>query len=147
MNIDTDLCIIGAGLSGLSLATKLQAEGRDVMVLEARDRTGGRVLSQDGYDLGPSWIWPHNHRILALLDRLGLNSVAQYASGRLVFEDSAGRVRRDIEFATMGGALRVEGGLARVTDTLASGLGDRLRLACRVHRVLEEPGGVSILTA
>ena len=147
MNIDTDLCIIGAGLSGLSLATKLQAEGRDVMVLEARDRTGGRVLSQDGYDLGPSWIWPHNHRILALLDRLGLNSVAQYASGRLVFEDSAGRVRRDLEFATMGGALRVEGGLARVTDTLASGLGHRLRLACRVHRVREEPGGVSILTA
>ena len=93
MNIDTDLCIIGAGLSGLSLATKLQAEGRDVMVLEALDRTGGRVLSQDGYDLGPSLIWPHNHRILALLDRLGLNSVAQYASGLLVFEDSAGRVR------------------------------------------------------
>ena len=147
MNIDTDLCIIGAGLSGLSLATKLQAEGRDVMVLEARDRTGGRVLSQDGYDLGPSWIWPHNHRMLALLDRLGLNRFAQYASGRLVFEDSTGMVRRDLEFATMGGALRVEGGLARVTDTLASGLGDRLRLACRVHRVLEEPGGVSILTA
>jgi len=147
MNIDTDLCIIGAGLSGLSLCTKLQAEGRDVMVLEARDRAGGRVLSQDGYDLGPSWIWPHNHRMLALLDRLGLNRFAQYASGRLVFEDAAGRVRRDLEFATMGGALRVEGGLARVTDTLASGLGDRLRLACRVHRVLEEPGGVSILTA
>ena len=146
MNIDADICIIGAGLSGLSLATKLQAEGRDVIVLEARDRTGGRVLSQDGYDLGPSWIWPHNHRMLALLDRLGLNRFAQYASGRLVFEDSAGRVRRDLEFATMGGALRVEGGLARVTDCLASELGDRLRLSCRVHRVLEEPGGVSILT-
>jgi monoamine oxidase len=147
MNIDTDLCIIGAGLSGLALAAKLQAEGRDVMVLEARDRTGGRVLSQDGYDLGPAWIWPHNHRMLALLERLGLNTFAQYASGRLVFEDASGKVRRDLEFATMGGALRVEGGLTRITDTLASGLGDRLRLACRVQRVLEEPGGVSILTA
>jgi len=147
MNIDTGFCIIGAGLSGLALATKLQAEGRDVMVLEGRSRAGGRVLSQDGYDLGPSWVWPHNRRMLALLDRLGLNSFAQYASGRLVFEDAAGRVRRDLEFATMGGALRVEGGLARVTDALATGLGDRLRLSCRVHRVLEEPGGVSILTA
>jgi monoamine oxidase len=147
MNIDTDLCIIGAGLSGLALAVKLQAEGRDVMVLESRDRTGGRVLSQDGYDLGPSWIWPHNHRMLALLERLSLNTFAQYASGRLVFEDATGRVRRDLEFATMGGALRIEGGLARVTDALAAGLGDRLRLSCRVHRVLEEPGGVSILMA
>lgn len=63
------------------------------------------------------------------------------------FEDAAGRVRRDLEFATMGGALRVEGGLARVTDTLATGLGDHLRLACRVHQVLEEASGVSILTA
>lgn len=147
MNFDTDLCIIGAGLSGLALASKLQAEGRDVMVLEGRDRTGGRVLSQDGYDLGPSWIWPHNHRMLALLDRLGLNRFAQYASGRLVFEDAAGRVRRDLEFATMGGALRVEGGLARVTDTLASRLGDRLRLACQVRRVLEDEDGVSVFLA
>lgn len=147
MNFDTDTCIIGAGLSGLALASQLQAEGGKVMVLEGRDRTGGRVLSQDGYDLGPSWIWPHNHRMLALLDRLGLNRFAQYASGRLVFEDAAGRVRRDLEFATMGGALRVEGGLARVTDTLASGLGDRLRLACQVHRVLEDADGVSVFLA
>lgn len=147
MNIDTDICIIGAGLSGLALAAKLQAEGRDVIVLEARDRRGGRVLSKDGYDLGPSWIWPHNHRMLALIKSLGLHTFAQHASGRLVFEDAAGRVRRDLEFATMGGALRVEGGLARVTDTLASGLGDRLRLAHRVHRVLEKTDGVSVLMA
>lgn len=147
MNIDTDLCIIGAGLSGLALAAKLQAEGRDVIVLEARDRSGGRVLSQGGHDLGPAWIWPHNHRMLALLESLGLNTFAQHASGRLVFEDAAGRVRRDLEFATMGGALRVEGGLARVTDTLAFGLGKRLRLAHRVHRVLEETDGVSVLMA
>lgn len=147
MNIDTDLCIIGAGLTGLTLAAILQAEGRDVMVLEARDRSGGRVLSQDGYDLGPAWIWPHNHRMLALLDSLGLNTFAQYASGRLVFEDAVGRVRRDLEFATMGGALRVEGGLARVTDTLASGLGKRLRLARQVNRVHEEEGGVRVLMA
>jgi monoamine oxidase len=146
MNIDTDLCIIGAGLSGLNLAAQLRAEGRDVIVLEARDRCGGRVLSQCGYDLGPSWIWPHNYRMLALLESLGLDMFAQYASGRLVFEDAAGRVRRDLEFATMGGALRVEGGLARITDTLASTIGDRLRLACRVHRVLEEPESVWVLT-
>lgn len=147
MNTDTDLCIIGAGLSGLALAAKLQAVGRDVIVLEARDRSGGRVLSQSGYDLGPSWIWPHNHRMLALIESLGLTTSAQYASGRLVFEDAFGRVRRDLEFATMGGALRVEGGLARVTDALASGLGDRLRLAVRVHRVLEEADGVWVLMA
>ncbi|WP_255469863.1 FAD-dependent oxidoreductase [Paracoccus sp. FO-3] len=117
MNIHTDLCILGAGLSGLSMAAQLRAEGRDVTVLEARDRSGGRVLSRGGYDLGPSWIWPHNQRMLALIESLGLNIFAQHATGRLVFEDASGMVRRDLEFATMGGALRVEGGLARVTDS------------------------------
>lgn len=146
MNLETGVCIIGAGLSGLAIATALRAEGRDVTLLEARDRIGGRVLLQDGHDLGPSWIWPHNRRMLALLDRLGLPTFAQYASGRLVFEDARGMIRRDLDFATMGGALRVEGGLARVTEALALELGDGLHLACQVRRVIEEASGVTVST-
>ncbi len=48
MRSDTEIAIIGAGLSGLALATALRSEGRDVTVLEARDRPGGRVLSTTG---------------------------------------------------------------------------------------------------
>lgn len=146
MTPDTEVCIIGAGLSGLALATALQAEGRAVTVLEARDRPGGRVLSHDGYDLGPSWIWPQNRRMLTLIDQLGLSHFAQYASGRLVFEDGGGMIRRDLEFATMGGALRVAGGLGRITDALAAPLGDALHLSCPVHKVAEDATGVTITT-
>lgn len=141
---DTEICIIGAGLSGLALATALRANGRDVTVLDARDRPGGRVLSQNGHDLGPSWIWPHNRRMLALLDHLGLRSFLQHTTGRLVFEDAQGAIRRDLDFATMGGALRVVGGLARVTDALAAGLGDDLRLSHPVLHVAEDLAGVTI---
>lgn len=140
----TELCIVGAGLSGLALASKLLAEGRDVTVLEARDRAGGRVLSQRGYDLGPAWIWPHNRRIRALADRLGLRSFPQHAQGRLVFEAADGTIRRDLDFATMGGALRIEGGLARVTEALARDLGDRLCLGQPVRRVTEDAAGVTL---
>lgn len=56
MRTETDVCIIGAGLSGLALASALRTKGRDVTVLEARDRPSGRVLSHNGHDLGPSWI-------------------------------------------------------------------------------------------
>ncbi|MCE8513664.1 FAD-dependent oxidoreductase [Ruegeria pomeroyi] len=143
----SNVCIIGAGLSGLALSTALRADGHDVTLLEARARAGGRILSQNGYDLGPSWIWPHNARMLALLDRLGLRVFAQHISGSLVFEDANGAVRRDLDFATMGGALRVVGGLAQVSQALAEALGDHLRLDCRVHSVREESDGVNVTTA
>ncbi|MBS3747590.1 MAG: FAD-dependent oxidoreductase [Wenzhouxiangellaceae bacterium] len=146
VTLETEVCVIGAGLSGLALATELRAEGRDVTVLEARDRVGGRVLSKDGHDLGPSWIWPQNRRMLALVDRLGLRSFPQYATGRLVFEDAGGAIRRDLEFATMGGALRVEGGLARITDALAGEMGDSLHLARPVRRVTQDGTGVTVST-
>ena len=146
MTARSGICIIGGGLSGLALASALNAAGRDVTVLEARNRAGGRVLSEGGYDLGPSWIWPHNRRMLALLDRLGLSTYGQHASGRLVFEDAGGSIRRDLDFATMGGALRVEGGLARVTQALAQGLGESLRLDCPAQQVIEDTEGVTIRT-
>ncbi len=144
MNSDTEICIVGAGLSGLALASALRAQGRDVTVLEARNRPGGRVLSENGYDLGPSWIWPHNRRMLALLDRLGLRSFPQFTTGRLVFENAQGAIRRDLDFATMGGALRVTGGLASVTDALAAGLGDKLRLSHPVEHVTQDATGVTV---
>jgi len=142
---DAEIAIVGAGLSGLALATALRAEGRDVVVFEARDRPGGRVLSVGGCDLGPAWIWPHNRRMLALIDRLGLQVFDQHSAGRLVFEDAAGAIRRDLDFATMGGALRVDGGLARVTDALAGPLADRLYLGHRVDSV--EPSANSVAIA
>jgi len=139
---DTEIAVLGAGLSGLALANALQSDGRDVTVLEARPRPGGRVLSEKGYDLGPAWIWPHNQRMLSLVRQLGLQTFAQFSEGRLVFEDAAGQVRRDLDFATMGGALRVSGGLAQITDALADKLGDRVHLRRSVHRVVESDTGV-----
>lgn len=146
MTDDAAICIIGAGLSGLALAAALQADGRQVTVLEARSRPGGRVMTQNGYDLGPSWIWPHNRRMLSLLDQLGLRHFPQFATGRLVFEDAEGAIRRDLEFATMGGARRVVGGLSCVTDALAVQIGDSLRLACPVRGLMPGPDGVTITT-
>ncbi|WP_416446284.1 flavin monoamine oxidase family protein [Leucobacter sp. HNU] len=60
MSTHLDTIVIGAGISGLSAAAELRRAGRSVVVLEARDRIGGRVHTEreDGRvtDLGASWI-------------------------------------------------------------------------------------------
>lgn len=55
-HIDADIIVIGAGVSGLSVANQLQSQHKTVLILEARDRLGGRIhtheIDNQFYDLG-----------------------------------------------------------------------------------------------
>ncbi|MCB0876623.1 MAG: FAD-dependent oxidoreductase [Solirubrobacterales bacterium] len=69
--------VVGAGLAGLAAADSLAAAGHDPVVLEARDRVGGRVHSQtlgNGavVEMGAEFILPGCTEVVALADRLGL---------------------------------------------------------------------------
>ena len=71
------ICVIGAGFSGLAAAEAVQRAGHDVVVLEARDRVGGRVWSQtlaNGavIERGAEFVEHYQTEIIATVERLGL---------------------------------------------------------------------------
>jgi monoamine oxidase len=80
-----DVIVVGAGLAGLCAARDLVKRGMSCLVLEARDRVGGRTLShrlsRDVIDLGGQWIGPKQHRLAALAGELGVERFPQYDTG------------------------------------------------------------------
>jgi monoamine oxidase len=91
-----DVAVIGAGLSGLSAARRVRGAGRSVVVLEARDRAGGKMHTETvgGHhaDLGAHWIGPTQDRVAALARELGVRTEPQRLEGRAVLV-SGGRRR------------------------------------------------------
>ena len=88
---ETDVVVVGAGLAGLAAARKLTADGIDCVVLEARDRVGGRTLNHsigDGkiVEVGGQWVGPTQTRVLELMRELGLESFPTYDQGEHVIE-------------------------------------------------------------
>ena len=92
-----DVVIVGAGLAGLSAARRLIRHGQTVVVLEARDRVGGRTLTQTvggiPVDLGAQWVGPQQTRVLELAHELGVTTFQQYDDGSRIFELAGRRPR------------------------------------------------------
>ncbi|MEN3112687.1 flavin monoamine oxidase family protein [Uliginosibacterium paludis] len=142
----SSVVIVGGGLAGLTAARHFHQAGIDFQLLEALDRLGGRILSvdasgemsDDGFDLGPSWFWPGMHSAMSyLVDDLGLPFFAQHSEGDRVFQrlhDEAPRrfpgIRQEPE------SMRLIGGVGRIISALASELPEtRIQLGTRVTNV------------
>lgn len=87
--MEHDIVVVGAGVAGLVAADRLHAAGRDVVVLEARDRVGGRTLTVDvpgvdglRVDSGGQWVGPDQRALASELQRYRLTTVDQFGHGQ-----------------------------------------------------------------
>lgn len=88
-----DVVVVGAGLSGLQAALSAQKAGLSVVVVEARDRVGGKVWSvplaskRGNADLGAAWINDSlQSRIWAYVQKFGLQVVKQRLEGKAIMQ-------------------------------------------------------------
>ncbi|MFC9974000.1 FAD-dependent oxidoreductase [Spirillospora sp. NPDC127200] len=129
-----DVVVVGAGLAGLTAARDLVAAGRSVVVLEARDRPGGRVYGLplgDGTtsEGGAEFIGPTQDRIAALTAEMGVETFATYNAGKNVYHRNG---RRSL-YATDGllGSAPPEQLRAAGLDSFAKLFGDKARSPVR----------------
>lgn len=85
-----DVIVVGGGFSGTAAARALKAAGRRVIVLEARDRVGGRVkpgrIAGVTIDLGGMWLGPTQTRLAELAKGYGVGTYPTFLEGKNLFE-------------------------------------------------------------
>lgn len=144
--------IIGGGLSGLALANALERQCDAYLLLEARNRFGGRVETAhhaSGYfDLGPAWFWSGQPRIAALIQRFKLEPFAQYAEGNMTLENAQGHVQHGRGMSPMQGSWRLNGGLSALIDALGAAIPDtRKRLNAQVQTLTKNTDTITATLA
>jgi monoamine oxidase len=91
-----DVVVVGAGFAGLTAALRLHEAGRSVIVLEARDRVGGRALNRrikggEISERGATFVGPTQNHILALARELGVHKFPTFDDGDNVYVDFQGK--------------------------------------------------------
>ncbi len=144
--------ILGSGLCGLTLAYRLRQRGIDSTILEARERTGGRVLTHTPpgggtpVELGATWLARKHRSLTALLAELGLDTFPQRADSVALYEqDSRSGVQRVRLPHNPEPSHRIRGGTSALIAALEREVPhERLHLSRKAVAVMAEEGALTV---
>lgn len=145
-DLQRDVVIIGAGASGLTAATRLRKAGLSVAVLEARDRVGGRLWTDDidgaMLEIGGQWVSPDQDALIGTLEELGLETYSRYREGDSIYINAVGEHTRFTGeiFPVEASTQREMERLIHVLDALVADIGPREPWA---HPMAEELDSVT----
>ncbi len=113
-----DVAVVGAGLAGLVAARQITKAGRTAVVLEARDRVGGRVLNVDigagkVVEMGGHWVGPTQNRVAELATTLGVDTFPTHTEGENLIILGRRRIRYRGEFPPLSRVVKADVGRAQ----------------------------------
>ncbi|MCI4651684.1 NAD(P)/FAD-dependent oxidoreductase [Phaeodactylibacter sp.] len=125
-----DVLIIGGGLTGLTLNYLLRKAGYAALILEARDRLGGRIWTKTttegvNIDMGATWLGHKHTHLVELLQKLNLPVFQQHLGAKALFEQHQQGTAQFIPLPPNNEpSYRIQGGTSALIQALARYLPD-----------------------
>jgi len=150
-----DLLIIGAGLTGLTLAYRLRNSGLRIRIVEARPRLGGRIHTTPSssdlppQEMGATWLHGPHQQLVGLLDELGLKRFEQVMGPHAIYEQSANAKPQLVQLPPdQEPSHRIQGGTSALIEALAASLpNDWIQLNTQVKSLAKVDDHVEVETS
>jgi len=146
-----DVIIVGAGLTGLVLARHLTQQNKTFLILEARDRIGGRihtVTTESGakIEMGATWFFPPFRNLFKMLKELKVELTEQYLKGYTMYESDKDSPARKSYSSGEDDMFRIKGGTSKLVETLYNSLDQtKILLGVKVSEINVRSNGVEVV--
>lgn len=149
--IESDITIIGGGLTGLAIAYYLRETNKSVSIVEARERLGGRIHTyyKKGFpskEMGATWLGKSHVYLIRLLQELNINVFIQELGNTAIYEPISTSPHQLVSLPPNNDpSYRIEGGTSQLIEKLASQLNkEQIHTGQIVKSIEENKEGISI---
>ena len=153
MKKEQRIIIVGAGLSGISLAYFLSEKNMPATILEGSLRIGGRIQTIKGslgtpLEIGATWFSDEHKNLLSLLKELDLQKFPQYSQGKSLVQNSLTQPAEIFQVPQgSNSSYRVEGGTSSLISALREKLPpDSIKLDCKVTSIVDKNSFLEVRT-